>query len=108
MLKLREVLVEILEEMGFIIFEKNDEDINIGDYITDSIQFISFIINIEQLLGTELTEDFLQFDILSSVNGLSNKLSAFCEQNGVDPQQIKITAGCFQDHNDLMERKDWE
>ena len=103
MLKLREVLVEILEKMGFTIFEKDDNDFNIGDYITDSIQFIQFMIAIEQLLGTELPDDFLQFDVLTSTNGLANKLVDFCEHNGIDTQQLKVTARCFDEYN-LMER----
>lgn len=95
MLRLREILIKILEEMGFIIFEKNDDDFDIGDYITDSIRFIQFIINIEQLIGLELPDDFLQFDVLASANGLANKLIGFCEQNDIDTQQIKVAAGCF-------------
>ena len=101
MLRLRGILIEILEEMGFIVFEKDDDDFDIGDYITDSIQFIQFIINIEQLIGTELPDDFLQFDVLASANGLANKLISFCDQNHINPQQIKVTAGCFDTYNSI-------
>lgn len=98
--KLREIIVAILEEMGFIIFEKEEKDFNIGDYITDSIQFIGFIINIEQVLGMELTDDFLRFEVLTSVNGLSNKLMDFCEQNNIEVQKLEVTAECINNNID--------
>lgn len=98
--KLREIIVTILEEMGFVIFEKEEMDFNIGDYITDSIQFIGFILNIEQVLGMELTDDFLRFEVLISVNGLSNKLMDFCELNNVEVQKLEVTAECINNYID--------
>lgn len=98
--KLREIIVTILEEMGFVIFEKEEMDFNIGDYITDSIQFIGFILNIEQVLGMELTDDFLRFEVLISVNGLSNKLMDFCELNNIEVQKLEVTAECINNYID--------
>lgn len=98
--RMRDVIVKILEEMGFIIFEKEEKDFNIGDYITDSIQFIGFVINIEQVLGRELTDDFLRFEVLTSANGLSNKLMDFCEQNKIEVQKLEVTAKCINNHID--------
>ncbi len=91
MQRMKDLLAAILEEMGFIIFDIDNEDFAISDYITDSIQFLNFIISIEQLLGIELTDDFLKVDILSSANGLANKLLVFCEINNIDPQNLKVT-----------------
>lgn len=98
--KMREIIVAILEEMGFIIFEKDEEDFNIGDYITDSIQFIEFIISIERVLGMELTDDFLGFEVLISANGLSNKLLDFCEQSNIEVKELKVTAECINKQSD--------
>lgn len=67
------VICSILDDMGFVIFESGDFDIS--DYIVDSIQFISFIVNIEEKLQINLPDDFLSFDVLKSAKGLANKLS---------------------------------
>lgn len=73
-----EIICSILDEMGFVILEKND-DFAISDYISDSIQFISFIIRIEEKIGKNLPDEFLSFEILKSAKGFSNKLSTlFC------------------------------
>lgn len=96
MLKAKKILIDILEEMGFVVFEKDEDDFCLGDYIIDSIQFIQFIVNIEKVLGVELSDDFLQYDILSSANGLANKLLVFIEHNGIDINQLKVTAKCFE------------
>ena len=50
MQKLKRLLIKILEEMGFIVFDKNEDDFSLGDYIIDSLQFIEFIICVEKVL----------------------------------------------------------
>ena len=71
-----ETIVSILDDMGFVVFETG-EDFNISDYIVDSLQFISFIVSIEQKLDITLTDDFLSLEILKSARGLSNKLQEY-------------------------------
>ena len=70
-------IISILENMGYVVFEKNEDDFSISDYIGDSIRFIHFIISIEEKYSIELSDDFLDFNLLSSAKGLSNKISAF-------------------------------
>jgi len=72
-----QTICSILDEMGFTIFEK--EDFAISDYIVDSLQFISFIFQLESKLEIELPDDFMLFDILKSAYGLSNKLGEYIE-----------------------------
>ncbi len=72
-----ELLISVLEEMGYVILEKEGEDFSISDYISDSIQFISFIINIEDKIGVELTDDFLRYDIMHSAIGFANMLNEY-------------------------------
>ena len=73
-------ICSILDEMGFVVFETG-EDFAISDYIVDSIQFISFIVNIEEKLNVSLPDDFLSLDILQSAKGLANKLSEYFDNN---------------------------
>ena len=39
-------LISMLEEIGYIVFEKDQEDFSISDYIADSMEFIQFILRI--------------------------------------------------------------
>lgn len=73
-----QILLKILHEnFGLVIFENEQEDFAISDYIPDSIMFIQFIIGIEEELTCELSDDFLDFDILSSAKGFAEKLEDF-------------------------------
>lgn len=69
-----EIICSVLDEMGFVVLE-TEGDFDIGDYIVDSIQFISFIVKIEGKMGVSLPDDFLSLEILKSASGLANKLS---------------------------------
>lgn len=69
-----EIICSVLDEMGFVVLE-TEGDFDIGDYIVDSIQFISFIVKIEGRMGVSLPDDFLSLEILKSASGLANKLS---------------------------------
>ena len=79
--KIYKIIIDVLEEMGYLIFEKEDEDFDISSYILDSLQFIDFIIRIEENLGKELSEDFLLYDLLLSAKGFSNKILGFLSEN---------------------------
>lgn len=48
-------LISMLEEIGYIVFEKDQEDFNISDYIADSMQFVQFILKIEEYYNIELS-----------------------------------------------------
>ncbi|MCL1794568.1 MAG: acyl carrier protein [Oscillospiraceae bacterium] len=79
--KIYKIIEVILEEMGYLIFEKDGNDFDIRDYVGDSLQFIDFIVRIEEKLKFELSDDFLDYDLLSSANGFSNKVFSFLEDN---------------------------
>ena len=81
--KMRKMIIDILEDSGFIIFDDKEKDFCISDYIVDSLQFMDFIMKIEEKLNTQLPDDFLGFDVLESVNGLANKLLDYCLTNNL-------------------------
>lgn len=73
-----QMLLKILQEkLGYIIFDDEQDDFAISDYVSDSITFIQFIIAIEEELGSELSDDFLDFEILISAKGFAEKLDFF-------------------------------
>lgn len=74
------IICSILDEMGFVVLEVGD-DFDISDYIVDSIQFITFIVNIEEKLNVDLPDDFLSTEVIKSAIGLANKLSEFLANN---------------------------
>lgn len=72
------MLLKILEEkFGFAFFDEEEDDFNINDYISDSILFIQFILVIESEIGIDLTDDFLDLEILKSAKGFVEKLDSF-------------------------------
>lgn len=59
----------------FIDGDLNDEDIDIRNYITSSIQFISFIVEIEKEFEIEIPDEMLVIDNFGSLNTLTEKIS---------------------------------
>ncbi len=73
-----QILIKVLEDsLGIVVLDKEQGDFAISDYIYDSIMFIQFILAIEERLGIELLDDFLDIELLKSANGFSEKLE-FC------------------------------
>ena len=73
---MNEILINILEDMGFFVLDQ-EQDFDIRDYISDSIQFMDFIVRIEDKLQIELSEDFLDYDLLLSSVALANKIEIY-------------------------------
>lgn len=73
-------LISILNEMGYCIFEK-DEDFDIRDYILDSLQFMEFIVRIEDVIEQELSDDFLNYELLLSATAFAKKIECYLEES---------------------------
>ena len=76
----REKLLNILEDSGIFIDRDNiqsENDIDLREYITDSIQFISFIVEIEKELNMEFPDEYLLYDKIASLNGFSAIIESF-------------------------------
>jgi acyl carrier protein len=73
-----QILLNVLrEKLGFIIIDNGMDDFAINDYIPDSLMFIEFIIAIEETIGKELPDDFLDNELLSSAIGFAEKLDCY-------------------------------
>ena len=76
-----EMILEILEdELGYVFMNDFKSDFAITDYITDSIQFVHFIVALEEKIGLELSDDFLDYDIYTSIFGFIEKLEEFIQK----------------------------
>ena len=65
---IRTKLLECLDELGILI-DSEEQDINLQEYIIDSLQFISFILAIEQKLNIEMPDEMLLYEKIESFNG---------------------------------------
>ena len=54
----REKLLAALDEIGIIV-DNTQEEFDLQEYITDSITFITFIVNIEKQLDIDVPDDML-------------------------------------------------
>ena len=71
--EIKEKVVTVLIDLGVMI-ENLEEDIDLREYIQESIQFISFIVQIEQVFDIELDDSMLLMDSISSLNGFVTNL----------------------------------
>ena len=68
---IRVKLFDSLDELGVIV-DNTINDFDLQEYITDSIMFITFIINIERQLSIEIPDELL---LISKMNSFA----AYCE-----------------------------
>ena len=76
-----ETIITALEEIGICVdadvsrLQKDDYDINLQEYINDSITFITFIIQLEEKLGIELPDDMVLYGQIASIKSFALNLS---------------------------------
>lgn len=76
---MKNTVFDVLENMGIILDEtEQEEDLDLTEYIVDSIQFISFIIELERVLNVVLPDNFLIFQNYHSLNALCGALKEVC------------------------------
>ena len=76
-----QVLLKLMKEkIGIVLLDDEQNDFAISDYIQDSIEFITFIVFLEEEFETELPDDFLDMELLSSAKGFSEKLDFFIKE----------------------------
>ena len=65
-------ILNCLEQVG-IVFDVNDmsSDIEMADFLTDSIVFIQFIVAIEEEFGIDFPDEYLIIDKLGSLSALT-------------------------------------
>lgn len=72
-LEIRKSIIETLCSVGGYvdeeIIENAELDLEISQFITESLIFVSFIIELEERFGIEFPDDLLSIDTLSSLNG---------------------------------------
>ena len=104
---IREKLLEILNENGIYIDKnKTTDDIDLREYIIDSMQFISFIVEIENKLNIEIPDECLIYDNISSLNGFSNIISCIVSGDYVCQSGLQLEDDCDPLEDDDFDEDD--
>ena len=77
---IKNMIFNTMDSIGIYIDDiSNDiqqhEDIDLREYVLDSIQFISLIVEIEKNLEIEIPDELLFYDKLSSLNAFIQMIS---------------------------------
>jgi len=79
----RKTLLNIIDEMGIVVDDDNNDFI-LNEYITDSLSFISFIIEIENQFNIEVPVELLLISKMNSFN-------AYCDTI------LSVVVGTFEE-----------
>ena len=76
-------MCELLNHLGYHITyeELQKDDIDLGDFIVDSLEFVTLIVEIENTFLIELPYVFLDFGILASLMWMISAVEALVCQN---------------------------
>lgn len=76
---IREKIGKILYNMGFSIDSEND--VNLLEYGIDSLQFIEFVVSIEEEFDIVIPDEALLMDNISSLNGFITYIESIIKEN---------------------------
>lgn len=86
------IIIETLNEMGVSIdasvisHDKEEtlqsQDIDIREYIADSLMFVSFVVELEKKLGIDFPDELLLIDTLASLSGFAYLLAEIINKKG--------------------------
>ena len=75
-------IVEVLDDMGLVIdFNEDKMDFDLREYIVDSLEFVSFIMEIEQHFDIEIPSELLIYDNIKSTVGFANMINEMKENS---------------------------
>ena len=71
----KNAILKSLDEIGLQVEFSESLDIDLRDYIFDSLSFISFVIELENILSVEIPPEMLTLDHFSSMSNLCEVLN---------------------------------
>ena len=77
--EIRSRLIDTLENVDIFIDIAVDDDVDIMNYISSSIQFISLVVEIEKEFDIEIPDEMLVLDNFGSLNELTEKITALIQ-----------------------------
>lgn len=87
---IKKYIFEMLDENGmYVDSSEMEEDLDLREYLIDSIQYVYFIVELETRLGRELPDEVLIYENLASINGFANMVLRFYENSECDSMNMK-------------------
>jgi len=77
---IKQQVITSMENIGIFIFDA-DENFRIDDYIVDSIMFVSFIIELEQMFEIEISDTYLNIQKLETFDDVCEMVYLCLEEN---------------------------
>lgn len=80
------IMTDVILDLGIYVDkdEFNKKDVDMREYIKDSMTFISFFIGMEDALEIELPDTLLSFESLISSDSLSNSILEYYNETKND------------------------
>ena len=78
-MEIRNKIRKILYDMGFSIDSEND--VNLLEYGMDSLQFIEFVVSVEEEFDIIIPDEALLMDNISSLNGFITYIESIIKEN---------------------------
>ncbi len=80
------IMTDVIMDLGIYVDkdEFNKKDVDMREYIEDSMTFISFFIGMEDALEIELPDTLLSFESLISSDSLSNSILEYYNETKND------------------------
>ena len=76
----KDKLIECFSNIGLLI-EPQDDDVDLKEYILDSLQFVTAIVEIERVFSIEFPDGMLMYSVFDSLNGLVAIVDSLIEDN---------------------------
>lgn len=64
-----------------VVIDDAEEDVDLKDYIVDSIQFITAIVEIERVFSIEFPDELLLYSVFDSFNGLKKVVESIISES---------------------------
>ena len=78
----KEKLLQCFLNIGVVI-DDTEDDVDLKEYITDSVQFIAAIVEIERIFSIEFPDELLLFSVFDSFNGLVKIVESILKEGEV-------------------------
>lgn len=77
---IRTRIISAVERAGVAI-DNDEEDVDLRDYVPDSVAMIAALVEIEDEFGISLPDDFLLGTVLESLSGLTSAIAEVLEES---------------------------
>lgn len=72
-------LIDCFSNIGVLI--ESQDDVDLKEYIFDSLQFVTAIVEIERVFSIEFPDEMLMYSVFDSLNGLVAMIDSLTEDN---------------------------